>query len=94
MSLNLESLILLLIVAGVCGAIGRSIVGYSHGGCLTSIALGFVGALIGSWIARKLELPEVFAVEVGHTRFPIVWAIVGAALFVGVLGMLTGRRRG
>ena len=94
MNLNLESLILLLIVAGVCGAVGRSIVGYSHGGCLTSIALGFIGAFIGRWIAGKLDLPEIFAVEVGHTRFPIVWAVVGAALFVAVLSMLTGRRRG
>jgi uncharacterized membrane protein YeaQ/YmgE (transglycosylase-associated protein family) len=53
-----------------------------------------VGALIGSWIAKKLELPEIFAIDVGHTRFPIVWAIIGSALFVAVLGMLTGRRRG
>jgi uncharacterized membrane protein YeaQ/YmgE (transglycosylase-associated protein family) len=94
MELSLESLIILLIVAGVCGAIGRAIVGYSHGGCLTSIALGFIGALIGSWIARKLDFPEIFAIDVGHTRFPIVWAIIGSSLFVAVLSLVTGRRRG
>lgn len=93
MELTLEGLIVLLIVAGICGAIGRSIAGYSHGGCLTSIALGFIGALIGSWIAKKLDFPEIWAPQLGNTRFPIVWAIIGSALFVAALGLLTGRRR-
>ena len=33
--------LVLLLVAGVCGALGQAITGYSHGGCLVSIALGF-----------------------------------------------------
>jgi len=94
MHLTLGSIIVLLIVAGLCGAIGRSIVGYSHGGCLASIALGFIGALIGSWIAKEFHFPEIFAIKVEGANFPVVWAILGSALFVGVLGMLTGRRRG
>ena len=40
--MDLTELIILLLVAGVCGAIGRAISGYSHGGCLVSIALGFM----------------------------------------------------
>lgn len=48
MNLSLESLIILLIVAGLAGAIGQSLAGYSHGGLLTSIALGFIGALAAS----------------------------------------------
>jgi len=94
MNFSLESLVILLIVAGICGAIGRAIAGYSHGGCLTSIALGFIGAVIGSWIAGKLDLPEIYAPRVGSSKFPIVWAIIGSALFVALLGLLTGRRRG
>src|SRR5262249_57563950 len=81
MNLSLESLVILLIVAGLCGAIGRSIAGYSHGGCLTSIALGFIGALIGSWIARKLDFPEIYAPQVGNSKFRIVWAIIASPLF-------------
>jgi len=92
MSLNLESLIILLIVAGLAGAIGQSIVGYSHGGCLTSIALGFIGALIGGWIAGALGLPEIFTLNIGGAHFPVVWAIIGAALFVGLLSLITRRR--
>jgi uncharacterized membrane protein YeaQ/YmgE (transglycosylase-associated protein family) len=92
--MNLWDFLFLLIVAGVCGSIGQAIAGYSRTGCLGSIALGFIGALLGMWIARALSLPEVFSINIGgEASFPIVWSIVGAALFVAVLGLL-GRGRG
>jgi hypothetical protein len=40
-----------------------------------------------------MELPEIFVLNVGTTRFPIVWAIIGSALFVAVIGMLTTPRQ-
>jgi uncharacterized membrane protein YeaQ/YmgE (transglycosylase-associated protein family) len=90
--MTLTDLIILLIVAGVCGSIGRAITGYSRGGCLVSIALGFIGALIGTWLARKLGLPELFSVHIGATKFPIIWSIIGSALFVAVISLFTRRR--
>ena len=42
--MTVVSLLLLLLVAGVCGSVGQAIAGYSRGGCLVSIALGFIGA--------------------------------------------------
>ena len=90
--MTLLDLLLLLLVAGICGSLGRAISGYSHGGCLVSIALGFIGALLGMWLARKLGLPELFAVQIGTTSFPIVWSIIGSALFVAVITLLTRRR--
>jgi uncharacterized membrane protein YeaQ/YmgE (transglycosylase-associated protein family) len=69
-----------------------AIAGFSRGGCLTSIALGFVGALLGMWLARELNLPELFTLRVGDVQFPIVWSIIGSALFVGVLSLLTRPR--
>lgn len=89
--MNLVSLLLLLLVAGICGAVGQAIAGYNLGGCLVSIALGFIGALLGVWIAGSLKLPEIFAVNVGGRSFPIVWSIIGSALFVALLGLI--RRR-
>ncbi len=83
--------VVLLVVAGVCGAIGKAIVGYSRGGCLASIALGFIGALLGAWIARTMKLPELFELTIGDQPFPIVWSIVGSALFVAVIAMMTPR---
>ena len=92
--MTLYDLIILLIVAGVCGAIGRAITGYSRGGCLVSIALGFIGALIGVWLARKLNLPELLSVPIGNTHFPIIWSIIGSALFVAVISLFSKRRGG
>ena len=85
--------IILLVVAGVCGGIGRAIAGYSHGGCLVSIALGFIGALFGMWIANALRLPELLQLDIGGTPFPVIWSIIGSALFVAVISLLTRSRR-
>jgi uncharacterized membrane protein YeaQ/YmgE (transglycosylase-associated protein family) len=90
--MTLLDLLLLLLIAGICGALGQAIAGYSRGGCLVSIALGFVGALLGLWLARLMQLPELFPVRIGATSFPIIWSIVGSALFVAVLALITRRR--
>jgi uncharacterized membrane protein YeaQ/YmgE (transglycosylase-associated protein family) len=92
--MTLFELICLLVVAGVCGGIGQAIVRGSRGGCLVSIALGFVGAYLGSFLAAKLGLPEWVAYSVGGHRFPILWSIIGSALFVAVVSFLTRGRRG
>ncbi len=92
MNLSIESLVILLIVGGLVGVIGQRLAGYSRGGCLTSIALGFIGALIGSWAVKQFQLPEIYVLKIGHTSFPVVWAIIGAAALVAVLGLLTRRR--
>jgi len=84
--------LILLLVAGICGAIGQSLAGYSRTGCLGSIALGFIGALLGTWLARLLGLPEIFPVKIGGESFPIIWSIVGSALFVAVLSLFARRR--
>jgi uncharacterized membrane protein YeaQ/YmgE (transglycosylase-associated protein family) len=90
--MTLIDLLVLLLVAGICGALGQAITGYSRGGCLVSIALGFVGAVLGVWLARALALPELFAIQIGTTNFPIIWSIIGSALFVAVIALLTRSR--
>lgn len=85
--MTLGGLLLLLLIAGICGSLAQAIAGYSHGGCLVSIALGFIGAVLGSWMARSLGFPEVLSIDVGGQAFPIVWSIIGAALFVAVLNL-------
>ncbi|MFL5626775.1 MAG: GlsB/YeaQ/YmgE family stress response membrane protein [Ktedonobacteraceae bacterium] len=90
--MTLFDLLILLLVAGICGALGQAIAGYSRGGCLVSIALGFVGALVGMWLARMMGLPELFPVQIGGTSFPIVWSIIGSCLFVAVITLITRSR--
>lgn len=92
MNMSLESLIILLIVAGLAGALGQWLAGYSRGGLITSIALGFIGAFLGIWLAKQFRLPELYTLQIGHTNFPLAWAILGAALFVATLGLLRRRR--
>jgi len=89
--MTLVELLILLLVAGVCGAIGQAIAGYSRGGCLVAIALGFIGAFLGVWLARALGLPELLPLTVGGTSFPILWSIVGSALFVAVISLISRR---
>jgi len=90
--MNVIDFLLLLLIAGVCGSLAQAIAGYSHGGCLVAIALGFIGALLGSWAATKLNLPEPLMVNVRGHNFPVVWSIVGAALFSAVLGLINRPR--
>ena len=89
--MDLFDVLILLLVAGICGALGQAITGFSRGGCLVSIALGFVGAVVGMWLARMMGLPELFAIQIGTTNFPIVWSIIGSALFVAVIALITRR---
>ena len=90
--MTLLDVVVLLLIAGVCGALGQAITGFSRGGCLVSIALGFVGAILGMWLARQLGLPELFQIQIGTTSFPIVWSIIGSALFVAVIALISRSR--
>jgi uncharacterized membrane protein YeaQ/YmgE (transglycosylase-associated protein family) len=93
MTLTLTGLLILLVIAGVCGAIGRSIGGGARGGFVVSIAVGFIGALFGTMIAAHFHLPELLMVNVDGRGFPILWSIVGAALFVAVVHLISGGSR-
>jgi uncharacterized membrane protein YeaQ/YmgE (transglycosylase-associated protein family) len=90
--MSLLSILLLLLVAAVCGSIGQALVGYSVGGCLMSTIVGFIGAWLGSWLSAQLGLPEPLAVNIGGETFPILWSIIGSALFVAILALITRRR--
>ena len=86
---SLISFLILLLVAAVCGSIGSAIAGYSNQGCLINVAIGFIGAIIGSWLSYELHAPRFFY----FAGIPIIWAIVGAALFMAVIGAISGRRK-
>jgi len=85
--------IILLVIAAICGAIGQAIAGYSLGGMVITIVVGFVGALLGTWLARTIGLPELLMINVGSQPFPIVWAIIGSAIFTAIIALFTRRPR-
>lgn len=80
--------LVLLLVAAICGGIGQSLAGYNLGGCLVSIVVGFIGAYLGVWLSGKLGLPELFQINIEGKPFPIIWAIIGSAIFTFVVALL------
>jgi len=92
MTMSLSGLLLLIVIAAVCGAVGKAIAGSARGGLIVSIALGFIGTLLGSWVARLLKLPEPFMVTIDRHPYPILWSIIGAALFVAIVHLFSRRR--
>jgi uncharacterized membrane protein YeaQ/YmgE (transglycosylase-associated protein family) len=93
MTTTLPELILLILIAAVVGAIGRQIAGETRGGLLVSIVVGLIGALLGPWIAHQLRLSEPLVVRVDGQSIGILWATIGAALFVALTHLSSGRRR-
>ena len=85
--------IILLIIAAICGSVGMALTGFNNKGCLVSTAVGFIGAIIGTWIARRLGLPELFNIRLGAAQFPIIWSIIGAVVFSLPLSLLFGSRK-
>jgi uncharacterized membrane protein YeaQ/YmgE (transglycosylase-associated protein family) len=91
MSISLPGLLILILIAALCGGIGQAIAGSVRGGLIVSTAIGFIGALVGPWVARALRLPEPFVVIIDRHPFPILWSIIGAALFVAVIHLFSRR---
>jgi uncharacterized membrane protein YeaQ/YmgE (transglycosylase-associated protein family) len=90
--MTLGEFLVLLVIAAIMGSVGQALAGYHLGGCLVSIVVGFVGAVLGLWLARQLRLPELFVITLGSESFPVIWSIIGAAIFALVVGQLTRRR--
>jgi hypothetical protein len=48
-------------------------------------------------VADKLDLPRFFEINVEGKPFPVIWAVIGSALFTLVIALLrratTGRNR-
>lgn len=92
-AMTVLDVLILLIIAAIAGALGQAIAGYSAGGCLTSIVVGFIGALIGLLLARALRLPDLIVITIAGKSFPLIWSIIGAALFVAVIRLITAPAR-
>lgn len=78
-----------LIIAGIAGSIARSLSGFSRGGCIISIVVGFIGAIIGTWLARELQLPDPLTITIRGTTYNLLWTIIGAVIFTAVLSLIT-----
>ncbi len=91
--MSLIGLAILLVIAAIAGSLGQALAGYSVGGCLMSMVVGFIGAFLGLWFARTLGLPEPLPISIQGETFPLLWSIIGSAVFCAVLGLISRRRR-
>src|SRR5438034_686774 len=75
----LMDLVLLLLIATICGAIAESVLDYHPGGIGTTAGVGLIGAIVGWLLAKLVHLPTL--VTIGH--IPILWTVIGSVLLVG-----------
>ena len=86
--MDLLGLLVLLIIAAICGAVGEMIGGVKMpAGWIGSIVAGLVGAWIGGKLFRFGFGPEIGGILV-------IPAIIGAILFVLVLRLIFSATRG
>ncbi len=91
MNYTLPGLLILVVIAAVCGAIGKAIAGGARGGLIVSTVLGFIGALLGPWVAARLSLGEPLTLHISGHPFPVLWSIIGAAIFVAIIHLFSRR---
>ncbi len=92
MPTSLPALLLLLVIAAVCGAIGKAIAGSARGGLDRLDRARLHRGTGRAGVARMLKLPEPFMVTIGGQAFPVLWSIIGAALFVALIHLISRRR--
>jgi uncharacterized membrane protein YeaQ/YmgE (transglycosylase-associated protein family) len=86
--MTLIGILVLLLIAAICGSVGQSLAGYDLGGCLVSIVVGFIGAYLGLWVAGKFDLPKIFEVSIEGKPFPVIWAVIGSAIFTLIVALI------
>jgi len=58
-----------------------------------SAIVGFVGALIGTWLGREFDLPEIWTPVIRGIRYPVIWSILGAVIFTIALSLISPKKK-
>ncbi|MBN1351269.1 GlsB/YeaQ/YmgE family stress response membrane protein [candidate division KSB1 bacterium] len=86
---SLVSFLIMCLIAAVCGAIGSAIAGIDSKGCITNIVIGLIGAMIGRWLSYQIKMPDILY----YKEIPILWTIIGSALFIFIISLIMGNRK-
>ncbi len=84
--MNAPDLVLTVLVAIVCGFLAQLTSGYSRGGLIVNLGIGFLGALAGVVVSRTFNFPEIYDIRIKDINFPIIYSIVGSVLFLACIG--------
>jgi uncharacterized membrane protein YeaQ/YmgE (transglycosylase-associated protein family) len=85
---SLVNILLLLLIAGGCGLVATKLMGAKRVNVILMIVLGFIGAALGQWVAGMLDLPLILPVEIGARTFPVVWALLGSIVIIGIVSAI------
>lgn len=86
--MNLIEFLLTVLVAVACGTIAQMTSGYSRGGWIVNLGIGFFGALAGVVVSRLLNARVIYDLEIGTIRFPIIYSIIGSVFFLAAIGLM------
>jgi len=86
--MNPVELLLLITVAVILGTIAQITSNLNKGGWIVNPLIGFFGAFAGVFASRSLNAPEIYNLKIGSAVFPIVYAAIGAVLFLAAIGFI------
>ena len=79
-----------IVLGGIAGWIASMITGRNDQmGCITNIAAGIVGAIVGGWIFSFFMKVE----PTGFNLISLVIAVVGAVVVLAIINLIFGRRK-
>jgi uncharacterized membrane protein YeaQ/YmgE (transglycosylase-associated protein family) len=79
--MTLTTIVTWIIVGGIAGLLAEWLIGGIHTGCIGTVIVGVVGAFIGGWLFRQLNIQLGLSGLVGD----IVTAFVGAVVLLFVI---------
>jgi uncharacterized membrane protein YeaQ/YmgE (transglycosylase-associated protein family) len=84
--MNPIDLLLVILVAIVCGTLAQLTSKYSRGGWIVHLGIGFLGALAGTVAARTFNVPKIYNIKIRTVDFPIIYAIIGSVFLLAAIG--------
>lgn len=91
--IDLLELVIILIVAGICGGVAQALLGLGRSNFLFSIIIGVIGAYLGTLLAQQFGWSGILPLTIGNSSLDLGWAFLGSLLLVFVLSLLNGVRR-
>ncbi len=93
MGTTVVELVIILIIAGICGGVAQALLGMRRSNFLISVFIGMVGAYIGTYLAQRYGWPTLLMLTVGTSTMDIGWVFIGALLLVFVLHLINSLSR-
>jgi uncharacterized membrane protein YeaQ/YmgE (transglycosylase-associated protein family) len=86
--------LLMLLIAVIFGTLAQLTSGFSKGGWIVNLTIGFIGALAGVMVSRLLNAPVIYDLTIRGSRFPVIYCVISAVFFLAGISFIVkpGRR--